>query len=68
MAFGAGHRDARFYTALTRLVDAGSHYVLFTAPSMGAPLDKASLSGGDAGEFERFMQEKTGLTWERLDA
>ena len=29
-----------FYTALTRLVDAGSHYVLFTAPSMGAPLDK----------------------------
>ena len=28
-----------FYTALTRLVDAGSHYVLFTAPSMGAPLD-----------------------------
>ena len=57
-----------FYTALTRLVDAGSHYVLFTAPSMGAPLDKASLTGGDAGEFERFMQEKTGLTWERLDA
>ena len=57
-----------FYTALTRLVDAGSHYVLFTAPSMGAPLDKASLSGGDAGEFERFMQEKTGLPWERLDA
>ena len=57
-----------FYTALTRLVDAGSHYVLFTAPSMGAPLDKASLSGGDAGEFEHFMQEKTGLTWERLDA
>ena len=57
-----------FYTALTRLVDAGSHYVLFTAPSMGAPLDKASITGGDAGEFERFMQEKTGLTWERLDA
>lgn len=57
-----------FYTALTRLVDAGSHYVLFTAPSMGAPLDKASLTGGDAGEFERFMQEKTGLPWERLDA
>ena len=57
-----------FYTALTRLVDAGSHYVLFTAPSMGAPLDKASITGGDAGEFERFMQKKTGLTWERLDA
>ena len=57
-----------FYTALTRLVDAGSHYVLFTAPSMGAPLDKASITGGDAGEFELFMQEKTGLTWERLDA
>ena len=35
---------------------------------MGAPLDKASISGGDAGEFERFMQEKTGLPWERLDA
>ena len=57
-----------FYTALTRLVDAGSHYVLFTAPSMGAPLDKASLTSGDAGEFEQFMQEKTGLPWERLDA
>ena len=57
-----------FYTALTRLVDAGSHYVLFTAPSMGAPLDKASLTGGDAGEFEQFMQKKTGLPWERLDA
>ena len=57
-----------FYTALTRLVDAGSHYMLFTAPSVGAPLDKASITGGDAGEFEHFMQKKTGLTWERLDA
>ena len=57
-----------FYTALTRLVDAGSHYMLFTAPSAGTPLDKASLTGGDAGEFEQFMQKKTGLTWERLDA
>ena len=57
-----------FYTALTRLVDAGSHYILFTAPSVGTPLDKASLTGGDAGEFEQFMQKKTGLTWERLDA
>ena len=56
------------YTALTRLVDAGSHYMLFTAPSAGTPLDKASLTGGDAGEFEHFMQKKTGLTWERLDA
>ena len=53
-----------FYTALTRLVDAGSHYVLFTAPSVGTPLDKASITGGDAGEFEHFMQEKTGLTLE----
>ena len=57
-----------FYTALTRLVDAGSHYMLFTAPSAGTPLDKASLTEGDAGEFEQFMQKKTGLTWERLDA
>ena len=54
------------YGALTRLTDSGGCYVLFTAPSVGFPLDKKSVSGGELAGFERLLQEKTGLTLERV--
>ena len=56
------------YAALTQLVDCEGYYLLFIAPAEAYLLSKRGLTGGDAGEFERFMQEKTGLPWERLDA
>ena len=56
------------YAALTQLVDCEGHYLLFVAPAEAYLVSKRGITEGDAGEFEQFMQKKTGLTWERLDA
>ena len=49
-------------------MDCEGHYLLFVAPAEAYLVSKRGITEGDAGEFEQFMQKKTGLTWERLDA
>ena len=55
------------YAALTKLVDCEGHYLLFVAPAEAYIISQRGIIDGELGAFERFLQQKTGLAWERLD-
>ena len=63
-----GWEEATRYAAITRLAICDGYYLLFEAPAIAHVLDKKVIPEPELFPFEQFMQKKTGLTWERLDA
>ncbi len=59
--------EAMRYEALTRFVDCEGHYLLYVAPAKMHVLPKDGLVEGELPDFERFLQQKTGLALERYD-
>lgn len=55
------------YAALTRLALCEGHYLLFTAPARACVIAQDCLPAGECPDFERFLQQKTGLALERYD-
>lgn len=55
------------YAALTRLALCEGHYLLFIAPARAYVIAQDCLPAGECPDFERFLQQKTGLTLERYD-
>ena len=63
-----GWEEATRYAAITRLAICDGYYLLFEASAIAHVLDKKVIPEPELFPFEQFMQKKTGLTWERLDA
>lgn len=55
------------YAALTRLALCEGHYLLFIAPAKAYVIAQDCLPSGELPDFERFLQQKTGLTLERFE-
>ncbi len=57
-----GQSDTLRYDEITRIVETGEYYFVYTGERMAHILKKTDFTQGDAGSFGRFLEEKTGLT------
>ncbi|MBQ7492670.1 MAG: YcxB family protein [Clostridia bacterium] len=57
-----GRSDTLRYDEITRIVETGEYYFVYTGVRMAHILKKTDFTQGDAGSFGRFLEEKTGLT------